>query len=105
MRTFHGENGWVHLAIADTGTGIPEETMPKIFKPFYSTKAKGAGLGLAIVERIVQEHGGNVTVSSKVQVGTTVEISLRTEPFRAVQYRSDTGGINSYGEASFSQHK
>ncbi len=76
MRTFHGGDGWVHVAIADTGKGISEETMPKIFKPFYSTKAKGAGLGLSIVERIVQEHGGKVTVVSKHQLGTTVEISL-----------------------------
>ncbi len=70
----------VHLTIADTGKGISEETLPKIFKPFYSTKAKGAGLGLAIVEKIVHEHGGKVAISSKVEVGTTVEILLPTRP-------------------------
>ncbi len=78
--SFLPEDGMVHLAIADTGKGIPEENLPKIFKPFYSTKAKGAGLGLAIVEKIVQEHGGKVAISSKAEVGTTVEISLPTKP-------------------------
>ncbi len=105
MRTFPGGDGWVHLAVADTGKGIPEETMPKIFKPFYSTKAKGAGLGLAVVERIVQEHGGKVMVSSELQVGTTVEISLSTKPITAAQFRGDMGGVGSKVEASFSQHK
>lgn len=68
----------VHLSMTDTGKGIPEETMPKIFKPFYSSKAKGAGLGLAIVEKIVQQHGGRVVIYSEVNAGTTVEILLPT---------------------------
>ena len=74
------EEGMVHLAIVDTGKGIPEEAIPKIFKPFYSTKPKGAGLGLAIAEKIIHEHGGKVAILSKVGVGTTVEISLPTKP-------------------------
>ncbi len=73
-------DGMVHLTIADTGKGIPEEDLPKVFKPFYSTEAKGAGLGLAIVEKIVQEHGGKVAISSEAEAGTTVEISLPTKP-------------------------
>jgi len=77
FKTFRGaDDGMVHLIIADTGKGISDEIFPKIFKPFYSTKAKGAGLGLAIVEKIVHEHGGKVAISSKVGIGTTVEISL-----------------------------
>lgn len=73
---FQPEDRMVHLIISDTGTGISEETIPKIFKPFYTTKAKGAGLGLAIVEKITQEHRGKVSISSKGGMGTTVEISL-----------------------------
>ncbi len=77
---FQSEDGMAQLTIMDTGKGISEETIPKIFKPFYSTKAKGAGLGLAIVEKIVQEHGGKVAITSKKEAGTTVEISLPTKP-------------------------
>ncbi len=73
---FQAEDGMVQLAIGDTGIGISEEIIPKIFKPFYTTKAKGAGLGLAIVEKITQEHKGKVSISSKGGMGTTVEISL-----------------------------
>jgi signal transduction histidine kinase len=78
---FQPEEEMVHLTLSDKGKGISEETLPKIFKPFFSTKAKGAGLGLAIVEKIVHEHGGKLAVSSAVGVGTTVEISLPTKPF------------------------
>ncbi|MEW6375271.1 MAG: ATP-binding protein [Thermodesulfobacteriota bacterium] len=73
---FRSEDKTVHLTIADTGIGISEEIIPKIFKPFYSKKAKGAGLGLAIVEKIIQEHRGKVTISSEVGVRTDVEITL-----------------------------
>ena len=77
---FRPEDGMVHLTIGDTGKGISEEVLPKVFKPFYSTKAKGAGLGLAIAEKILQEHGGKVSISSKAEDGTTVEISLPKRP-------------------------
>lgn len=73
---FRPEDRMIYLTVSDTGIGIPGETIPKIFKPFYTTKAKGAGLGLAIVEKIIKEHGGNITVSSKMGEGTTIEISL-----------------------------
>lgn len=76
------ENGMVHLTIVDTGKGIPEEAIAKVFKPFYSTRAKGAGLGLAIAEKIIHEHRGKVAIHSKVEVGTTVEISLPILPDR-----------------------
>ena len=79
FKTFsHPGDEMVHLIISDTGAGISEETIPKIFKPFYSTKAKGAGLGLAIVEKIIQEHRGKVIVNSQIGMGTTVEITLPT---------------------------
>jgi signal transduction histidine kinase len=65
--------------VADTGTGIPEDLLPKIFEPFVTHgKSKGTGLGMAIVKSVVEAHGGGVEIRSKVGVGTTVEINLPT---------------------------
>jgi len=70
----------MRISVQDTGAGIPHGEMDKIFKPFYTTKTRGAGLGLAIVERIVKEHGGEIRVSSNAGKGTTFTINL---PVRA----------------------
>ncbi|MGB8167011.1 MAG: ATP-binding protein [Chthoniobacteraceae bacterium] len=65
--------------VADTGTGIPADLMPKIFEPFVTHgKSKGTGLGMAIVKSVVDAHGGTIDIRSKVGVGTTVEIALPT---------------------------
>ena len=66
------------IEVRDTGVGIPEEDVPRIFEPFYTTKhlADGAGLGLAIVRDVVHEHGGEVLVESKSGEGTRFEIVL-----------------------------
>ena len=68
----------VDVVIADTGTGIAPEHMPRIFDPFFSTKGvgKGTGLGLAISRRIVEDHHGIVEVDSAVGRGTTFTIWL-----------------------------
>jgi two-component system NtrC family sensor kinase len=63
------------IAIADTGAGIPEADLPRIFEPFFSTKAAGTGLGLALTQEIIHEHGGKIAVSSSPG-GTTFRISL-----------------------------
>ena len=60
----------VEVRFADTGAGIPEETLDRIFIPFYTTKTKGTGLGLAISQRIVKGHGGTIDVQSRVGEGT-----------------------------------
>jgi hypothetical protein len=62
--------------IADTGAGIPEETIDKIFAPFFTTKDFGTGLGLAIVQQIIDEHGGQISCRSKLGEGTTFSIAL-----------------------------
>ena len=70
------DGGRVHIGIADTGYGIAETDLPHIFEPFYSTKPEGSGLGLAMVYRVVQEHGGEIDVRSTVRGGTTFTLSL-----------------------------
>jgi signal transduction histidine kinase len=71
--------GFVTIEIQDTGTGISEENMKKIFTPFFTTKpiGKGTGLGLAITYGIVKMHRGQIAVRSKVGQGTTFSITLR----------------------------
>jgi len=70
--------GYVLLSVADTGTGIPPEVLPRIFDPFFSTKApdKGTGLGLSTVAGIVKTHGGFVQLHSEVGKGTEFKIYL-----------------------------
>lgn len=64
------------VAVRDTGMGIGEEIVSEIFKPFFTTKTRGSGLGLACVERIVKDHGGDVAVLSEVSRGTAFLITL-----------------------------
>lgn len=71
-----GEQVWV--SVADTGGGIPHELLSRIFEPFYTTKKKGSGLGLMIVQRIVRAHGGHIELESRVGQGTTFKIWLPT---------------------------
>jgi two-component system, sporulation sensor kinase E len=66
----------VWVSVADTGGGIPTEKLNRIFEPFYTTKKKGTGLGLMIVQRIVRAHGGNIEIESQVGRGTTFRVRL-----------------------------
>jgi signal transduction histidine kinase len=69
--------GRVAIEVADTGCGIPEEHLPKIFEPFFSTKGvQGNGLGLAAVRSIVEEHGGAIRVDSEAGRGAIFTIFL-----------------------------
>jgi two-component system sensor histidine kinase PilS (NtrC family) len=67
---------WVEIEVADTGSGIPEEVIDRIFDPFFTTKKEGSGLGLATVHRIVEGHGGHLSVESAVGRGTRFRIRL-----------------------------
>jgi len=69
-------NDGVWVSVADTGGGIPQEQINRIFEPFYTTKKKGTGLGLMIVQRIVRAHNGRIEVESHVGRGTTFRIWL-----------------------------
>lgn len=62
--------------VHDAGEGIDEEKIPLLFEPFFSTKPKGSGFGLAIVQRIVDEHGGSIVVTSAPSEGTTFKVQL-----------------------------
>lgn len=64
------------LNIIDNGKGIPEEDLEKIFRPFYTSKETGTGLGLIICKRIINSFNGTIDIKSKVSIGTTVEITL-----------------------------
>jgi two-component system nitrogen regulation sensor histidine kinase NtrY len=64
------------IAFKDNGPGIKAEDMAKIFEPYFTTKRKGTGLGLAVGKRIVENHGGEIMVTSQSTGGTTVTISL-----------------------------
>jgi signal transduction histidine kinase len=68
----------VKIEVIDTGTGIPADVLPKVFEPFFTTKpvGEGTGLGLAMTLRIVEEHGGTVSVKSQVGKGTHVTFLL-----------------------------
>jgi signal transduction histidine kinase len=70
----------VKIAFADTGTGISEENLKKLFGPLFTTKAKGMGLGLAICKRIVEAHGGKISVESAVDKGTTFTVTVPVKP-------------------------
>ena len=72
---------YVDFEITDTGNGIPEESLSKIFEPYFSTKETGTGLGLAIVQKIVEMHSGRIDVESVVGKGTKFTVKLpKSEP-------------------------
>jgi len=70
------EPGAVHLNVIDTGCGIDPADLPKLFRPFHTTKPGGTGLGLPTTSKIIQAHGGTIDVQSEVGRGTKISIKL-----------------------------
>ena len=70
------EQGVCRLTFRDQGIGIEPQDLEKVFQPYFTTKEAGIGLGLAITERIVKEHGGSLSVQSSIGAGTTFTVSL-----------------------------
>lgn len=88
------DRNFVRIAFADTGVGIPKQSLGSIFDPFFSSKphGQGTGLGLSVSLGIIQQHGGHIGVESEVGQGTTVTVSL---PIAKVPARMDTVGAGS----------
>lgn len=74
-----GASDHVEISVSDTGVGIPAEILPRLFSPLLTTKAQGMGFGLAICKRIVEAHGGIITIKTVVGRGTTFTIILPVE--------------------------
>ena len=70
------DDGSVAISVHDTGIGIPNDAKDKLFKPLFTGKAKGTGLGLAVVKRIVEAHAGRITVESEVGKGSTFTVNF-----------------------------
>jgi len=66
----------VVIEVEDDGTGIPADVLPRLFDTFFSTKESGSGLGLALTQQIVKDHGGDIEVESTVGKGTTFKVSV-----------------------------
>ncbi|MBI3669541.1 MAG: HAMP domain-containing protein [Acidobacteria bacterium] len=83
-------DGFAKVAVNDTGRGIAPEHLGSIFRPFFTTKGQGTGLGLSLARRIVEDHGGRIEVSSQVGVGTqfTVWLPYRTPAGRGTPARA-----------------
>ena len=80
------------ISVNDTGRGIPPEALPNIFRPFFTTKRQGTGLGLSLTKRIVEDHGGRIEVTSQPGVGTRFTVWL---PLRAPAKASAPAGPRS----------
>ena len=73
-------NGRLEVSFSDTGRGISDEVLPKLFSPLFTTKAQGMGFGLAICKRIIEAHGGTITVKTVKEKGTTFTLTFPVEP-------------------------
>jgi signal transduction histidine kinase len=73
----------LNLAITDTGCGMTDEQISNLFEPFYTTKSQGLGLGMSFAARVVQLHGGEIAVESRLNIGTSIKIALPVEGGKA----------------------
>jgi PAS domain S-box-containing protein len=73
------QDGWIQLIVGDTGCGIDEDRLETVFEPFNSTKSRGLGLGLPYSKKVIDEHGGQISVESQKNRGTRVEVMLPAE--------------------------
>jgi len=85
----HSLKDRIEVTFSDSGAGIPEDRMEKIFNYYYTTKEKGVGLGLPLAHRIIEAHGGQLKIESKVDVGTKVTILLPVIGDRPIKVTRD----------------
>jgi signal transduction histidine kinase len=95
VTTRRAADGMVEAEVRDTGGGIPAEALPRIFDPFYSTKEKGTGLGLAFAQQVFQEHGGSIACESRPGGGAVFTVRLP----RAADERAAAAGVGEALEA------
>jgi signal transduction histidine kinase len=76
IETARGETGFVEIRVADTGPGLAAEALEKVFEPFYTTKAEGIGIGLALSRSIADAHGGRLWATAAPGRGATFHLSL-----------------------------
>jgi signal transduction histidine kinase len=88
----------VSVSVGDNGPGIDRAIVRRIFDPFFTTKTSGTGLGLPMVKRTVNAHGGIVTVRSTKGKGAVVEILLPLRPGAPAGYPGGAGRVHSGGE-------
>jgi len=74
--TVTGEDGRCHIAVTDSGPGIPADIREQVFVPFFTTKARGSGLGLPTAKRLVEANQGHIAIDCPVTGGTTVTVDL-----------------------------
>jgi PAS domain S-box-containing protein len=84
---------YVLVTIADHGTGIPKEHLPKVFDPYFTTKQRGSGLGLAVTYSIISKHGGHIALESTLGKGTTFRLYLPATDKKLIPARSETETI------------
>lgn len=94
-----GEGNYVRISVEDDGPGIPQETLSKIFDPYFTTKPGGSGLGLSMAYSIVRRHGGNIEVQSEVDHGTAFFIYLPASGRTLEISPEESGEIPSLGTA------
>lgn len=80
---------FVRLRVRDTGCGIPDEILPRLFDPFFTTRSGGTGLGLSVSQAIIHEHGGSIAVSSAAGAGAVFEVDLPVERRQGERRRED----------------
>jgi PAS domain S-box-containing protein len=88
--TIGGEeiDGFLEVSVSDTGTGINDEVLAKLFSPLFTTKAQGMGFGLAICKRLIEAHGGTISVETAIGKGTTFKVTLPIEQREVLEVRS-----------------
>jgi two-component system NtrC family sensor kinase len=79
FRYEHALQPSILIQVSDSGIGIPEDDLTRIFEPFYSTGKKGTGLGLWVTQDIVRQHGGRIEVSSEMGKGTVFSLILQVD--------------------------
>jgi signal transduction histidine kinase len=85
VRSEQSKPDMVHVSIKDTGIGIDASSLSNIFKPLFTTKTNGMGMGLSICQSIIQHHGGRIWVSPGADSGSIFEFELPTQPVNEVE--------------------